>query len=342
MEDGILTDGKGRTVNFKNTIIVMTSNIGSNRILESANRFQVQKSLDQTGTVAQFSPEEAVKKLQSDPRASSILTEAASDPDIMDAVRAALSGSRDDLIEASSRNPAIVDFLQRVWAAVEAPESVSENLDALDGEGSSGLRTIRASIEASGVLEERPVHEQLYSELMQVVKEELEAKMKPELLNRIDEIIVFSPLRKNDLNAIAQLIIAKTLKRAEKEQDMILEVEQCIVDQIVHEGSAKGDQFGARPIRRAVQRYVEDSLSDAIIQGFLTKNDHATLELIGLNQVRLTRKRDGESLVVQVERSGGIDSGFNAASDAFSPSVKVNGAAARSSKRSQPLSQTPE
>merc|ERR1712045_554830 len=49
MEDGILTDGKGRTVNFKNSILVMTSNVGSSRILELANKYAEQKSNGASG-----------------------------------------------------------------------------------------------------------------------------------------------------------------------------------------------------------------------------------------------------------------------------------------------------
>jgi ATP-dependent Clp protease ATP-binding subunit ClpC len=156
----------------------------------------------------------------------------------------------------------------------------------------------------------------LYPQLAQVVKEELEARMKPELLNRIDEIVVFSPLRRPELKQIASLIVNRILDRAAKEQDLQLTVGSCVVDAIVREGSKRADQFGARPMRRAAQRFVEDTLSDAVIRGFLNKGDQATLTLKTRHHavqplkhhVMLTRQRDGQELVVEVEdSSGGID-----------------------------------
>jgi C-terminal, D2-small domain, of ClpB protein len=156
----------------------------------------------------------------------------------------------------------------------------------------------------------------LYPQLSQVVKEELERTMKPELLNRIDEIVVFSPLRKPELTQIASLIVSRILDRASEEHELLLNVEPNVLEEIVREGSSKADQFGARPIRRAAQRFVEDSLSDAVIQGFLKKGDQGTLSLYATqstsptakNQVVVSRRRDGKTLIVEIEdSSGGID-----------------------------------
>jgi ATP-dependent Clp protease ATP-binding subunit ClpC len=154
----------------------------------------------------------------------------------------------------------------------------------------------------------------LYPKLAQVVKEELESKMKPELLNRIDEIVVFSPLIPLELAKIASLIVERIMDRAKKEHDLSLSVGKCVLDEIVREGSAKAEQFGARPMRRAAQRFVEDSLSDALIQGFLKKGEEAKLTLCatkassGKSQTTVTRLSDGKHLVVEIEdASGGID-----------------------------------
>ena len=348
MEDGILTDGKGRTVNFKNTILVMTSNIGSKRILETTQTFQKSiavkappSSRPPAPSASQptpISPEDALKKLQSNPKASSLLLEAASDPDIMGAVRTAMNGSPADLLEASRNSPTVANFLERLWAVIEedgenesTQQSVNGSADMNNEASSSGLGAIRASIQASGLIQNSKTtsDDALYPRLAQVVKEELEDKMKPELLNRIDEIIVFSPLSETDLTAIARLLIDKTLSRARTEQEMTLEIGSTIVDKIVHEGSAKADQFGARPMRRATQRYVEDSLSDAIIQGFLERDESATMELVGPNQVQVKRSRDGNTLVVTVEDASGIDGGSAASS-------RVNGAASGGMPAAQP------
>ncbi|GKZ00864.1 hypothetical protein MPSEU_001038100 [Mayamaea pseudoterrestris] len=359
MEDGILTDGKGRTVSFKQTILVMTSNVGSGRILEETKKFQgaaaamsvsAQALLSSAplktpsttkAPASPMSPEDALKRLQNNPKASSMLLEAASDPEIMNAVRTAMNGSPADLMEASRSSPTVSKFLQRLWAVMEEDEQVNPTSDSADS-SNSGLNAIRASIQAAGIVNGAATTSTsknagvgagaLYSQLSQVVKEELETKMKPELLNRIDEIIVFAPLSASDLNAIASLIIEKTLARARTEQDMILQVDQCIIREIVRQGSAKADQFGARPMRRAVQRYVEDSLSDAIIQGFLIRNDAATLTLAGLNQVQVKRDRDGEVLVVKVEESSGIDS-----ASMTSAAAPVNGESTSTTSQVEPV-----
>ena len=219
MEDGMLTDGKGRTVNFKNTILIMTSNVGSRRIME-------------------------LSKLNKAAR-------------------------------------------------------VSEGDSSLNGG--------------------RDLHQEeqgaLYTMLSEVVKEELEGTMRPELLNRMDEIVVFSPLSNTDLTSIAQLILDRTIERAQSEQELTLKVTPALARMVMDEGSSNAAQFGARPMRRAAQRFFEDAISDAIIRGFLQKGDDAIVDLpVGNEDVRhylvqIKRSSDGKILEVPVEKvSGGIGS----------------------------------
>lgn len=342
MEDGMLTDGKGRTVNFKNTILVMTSNVGSKRILEvfrdgssgqvSPKPGTLPSSTSRKRDIKPISPEEALSRIQSNPEASRLLLEASSDPEIMGAIQSVMGGSPADLLKAGQENPKVAGFLQRLWSVIDDEEDNDTKEEKTNGEvNGSGLGAIRSSIQASlsewndsakesfasglfggmGSANKKPIallDSPLYPKLIQVVKEELEAQMKPELLNRIDEIVVFSPLASTELNEIASLIVKRVLVRAEMEQDMSLSVSDDLLLRIVSEGSAKAEQFGARPMRRAAQRYVEDTLSDAIIQGFLRRGDKATLDLGSEpNQVVIT-KQDGQSLSVAVEdASGGID-----------------------------------
>lgn len=345
LEDGVLTDGKGRTVNFKNTILVMTSNVGSKRILDltrnvasSASSNVINAKVNGGANAGSkvppsvLSPEEALQRLMNNPKASELLLKASSDPEIMDSIRTAMNGSPADLLRAGSENPMVANFLQELWSSVDnnfSSSSASEPGVA----SSSGLSSIRASVTesisqweesaknvfAKGLVSEmeadgKEQDHALYPKLAQVVKEELEQKMKPELLNRIDEIVVFSPLLLPELTKIALLIVDRIRDRAEKEQTLSLSVGSCVLREIVREGSNKAEQFGARPMRRAAQRFVEDSLSDALIQGFLRKGDEAKMTLsassspAGKAQVVLTRIGDGKHLVVEVEdASGGID-----------------------------------
>jgi len=356
MEDGILTDGKGRTINFKNTVLVMTSNVGSKRILEvSRGGAPTVEAVEPTNgssrgasSIDPVRPDEALKRMQENPKASKLLMEASTNPEIMAAMGTAMKGSPADLLRAGRENPTVAHFLEQLWDILDDDDAVTfkkanGSLETVNRVPKSGLDAIRSSVQesvsqwadsgktafASGLMhqigvisdgESPAVIEQrdhaLYPELARVVKEELESAMKPELLNRIDEIVVFSPLSLTDLSSIAELLIQKAVDRAQSEQKMQLMVEPAIIQRVTEEGSANADQFGARPMRRAVQRFVEDSLSDAIIQGFLQEGDAATINLFighragGKERVIIMRAHDQESQEVQVEDAdGGIGSG---------------------------------
>jgi hypothetical protein len=367
MEDGILTDGKGRTVNFKNTVLVMTSNVGSRRILDVVRGDAREASLppvpvngapsaQQSNTLPKetMQPEQILKKMHSSPEIAAMLMKASSQPEIVKAVQEAMSGSPADLLLEAQKNPVVAEFLQEMWAVLE-PDSVRSSTTTpppKDLAKPSGLDTIRNSFQetmsqwtdsgadkfASGLISqlgsynEEGVHRdhELYPELIKVVKEELESAMKPELLNRIDEIVVFSPLSHVDLSMIVHLNIDRIVARAVEEHDLQLTIDDSLVERILEEGSAHADQFGARPMRRAAQRYIEDSLSDAIIKGFLQKGDTATLSvgaavhLDGHDRV-VVSKKDGSRMEVRVEdASGGVGS---AAAKASRP-MKTNGSTA--------------
>jgi C-terminal, D2-small domain, of ClpB protein len=265
-----------------------------------------------------------MQKMQSNPKAASMLLEAAKDEQIMKAMRTAMDGSPADLAKAARENPIVSQFLQKLWG----DEAMNVNSKPQQPK-TSGLNAIRGSLQksmtqgtdssdASSSLTNVDGAHPLYPELARVVKEELEGTFKPELLNRIDEIVVFSPLSSNDLCNIAQLIVDRIVKRAAiSDRKVTLTVRQPVIERITQQGSANANQFGARPMRRAAQRYVEDSLSDAIVQGFLHLGDDATLDLLvkpnsddtGKDFVVVERTRDGAKLVVEVEDDhGGIGS----------------------------------
>ena len=196
MDDGQLTDGKGRTVSFRNNIFVMTSNLGSKELLEAARN-------------------EGVDATQEDVAA--------------DKVKAAL-----------------------------------------------------------------------------------EESMKPEFLNRIDEIVVFSPLSFDVLKEIASYLIDQTVKRTKDDQNIVLEVSDNIVEIVTREGYSVASMYGARPIRRAVQRFLEDTLAEAIMDGFLDEGDQVSVNLHNPNGesqsvVKITRMLDGESVLIDVDAEAGIE-----------------------------------
>jgi len=191
MDEGKLTDGKGRVVNFKNAVIVMTSNIGSQKIVEASK-----------------------------------------------------TSTSTDIAEKS-------------------------------------IETAR------------------------LVKNELEDTWKPELLNRIDEIVIFSPLSYDTLREIAGNLIDETIKRADDAQDIKVNVSDNLVAAVTREGSLFADQYGARPIKRAVQRYLEDTISEAIMKDFVAEGDEISIEMTDVKEIRGVVLSDDQPIVKVINFSGG-------------------------------------
>ena len=155
LEDGRLTDSKGRVINFKNTIIIMTSNLGS-----------------------------------------SVIAKSTTDEDI-----------------------------------------------------GFGMAT--------------NVEETKYSKLCALVNEELKQFFRPEFLNRIDEIIVFQQLTKDEVEEIATIMISDLVKRSEQ-QGLRLDITNRVKLRLVDEGY--NPTYGARPLRRAVMRLIEDKIASKFLE----------------------------------------------------------------------------
>ena len=176
LEDGRLTDSQGREVNFKNTVIIMTSNLGARHITE-------RKTL---GFV----------------------------------IGGAKDASRDKAIEIND------ELIKK-----------EQNKE--------------------------------YEEIKKEVIKELKRELRPEFINRIDEIIVFHKLNDEDIKQIAQIMIKQVQERL-KEQKYIVEIDSSVLDDVLKQGFDKN--FGARPLRRAIQTLVEDRISEEILEGNLQKN----------------------------------------------------------------------
>jgi ATP-dependent Clp protease ATP-binding subunit ClpC len=96
---------------------------------------------------------------------------------------------------------------------------------------------------------------------------EVKKTFNPEFINRIDEIIVFEPLSDEDLRKITGLLV-ENLNRHLADRQLRIEVRPEAVDWII-EATCKDRSYGARPLRRAIQRYIEDPLSEELIRGQL-------------------------------------------------------------------------
>jgi ATP-dependent Clp protease ATP-binding subunit ClpC len=165
LEEGRLTDGQGRVIDFKNTVIIMTTNLGSSAIAGGPVGFQV--------------------------------------------------------------------------------------------EGNSGTT---------------------YERMKGKVNEELKRNFKPEFLNRVDDIIVFPQLDKDELRQIVGLF-TKRLGERLLDRDMTVELTDAAKDKLIEIGF--DPTLGARPLRRAMQREVEDRLSEKILHGELNTGDHIKVDAVG-------------------------------------------------------------
>ena len=173
LEDGRLTDSKGRTVDFKNTLIIMTSNIGS-KVIEK---------------------------------------------------------------------------------------------------GGGGL-----GFEFSG----DDAEETQYNRIRSLVNEELKQYFRPEFLNRLDEIIVFRQLNRDEVKLIADIMLREVFNRM-KEKGILLSVTEAFKERLVEEGY--NPAYGARPLRRAVMRLLEDSLAEEFLAGRLKEGESALVDVDDDKQV---------------------------------------------------------
>ena len=175
LEDGRLTDSKGRTVDFKNTLLIMTSNIGS-KVIEK-------------------------------------------------------------------------------------------------GGGGLGFEFSGDSVEDSQ-----------YNRIKSLVNEELKQYFRPEFLNRLDEIIVFRQLSKNEVKEIAEIMLKEVFARLQ-DKGINLSVTDAFKERLVEEGY--NPSYGARPLRRAVMRLLEDSLAEEVLSGRIKDGDKALVDIDDNKKVKI-------------------------------------------------------
>ena len=184
LEDGRLTDSKGRTVDFKNTLLIMTSNIGS-KVIEK---------------------------------------------------------------------------------------------------GGGGL----------GFELEEDQNESQYNRIRSLVNEELKNYFRPEFLNRLDEIIVFRQLNKEEVKEISELLLKEVFARL-TEQEITLQVTDKFKERLIEEGF--NPSYGARPLRRAIMRLLEDVLAEEILSKRLQEGDSAIVDIGEDGKVVINAQRENPLLV---------------------------------------------
>jgi ATP-dependent Clp protease ATP-binding subunit ClpC len=154
--------------------------------------------------------------------------------------------------------------------------------------GASGMQTttdigFRAQ-KSSGEMDQAA-----YEKMKNKVLEEVKHTFRPEFLNRVDEVVVFHQLNREQIEQIVSLELAKVVREV-KAQDMHLEVVEEAKALLARKGW--DPQFGARPLRRAIQREVEDELAEELLKGNFTAGDRILAEVNPDNPGKLRFSKD--------------------------------------------------
>ncbi len=115
-----------------------------------------------------------------------------------------------------------------------------------------------------------------FERMAEKVKEELQRVFNPEFLNRLDDTIVFHALSKEHISSIVSILLKDVRKRL-SEEELTLKLSDAATDFLVKHGY--DEAFGARPLKRSIQRFIEDPLSEKILQGEFSRGDEIEVEV---------------------------------------------------------------
>jgi len=140
--------------------------------------------------------------------------------------------------------------------------------------------------------------ESQYNRIKSLVNEELKSVFRPEFLNRLDEIIVFRQLNKEEVTQIADIMLKEVFGRL-TEKGISLEVSDRFKERLLQEGY--NPSYGARPLRRAIMRLLEDSLAEEILSGRIKDGDVAFVDVDESNNITVRAGEKKELLTPAVE-----------------------------------------
>ena len=134
------------------------------------------------------------------------------------------------------------------------------------------------------------------------IEEELKKTFRPEFINRIDEIIIFEPLSEDAVAEIVDLQMKEVTERLTEHGGITIELTEAAQRWLAHHGYDK--DFGARPLRRTIQRYVESPLSVSLLKGDFEAGDHIRIDVDEeVNKLTFTRMEKMPQLERQVEET---------------------------------------
>ncbi|MFM9073348.1 MAG: ATP-dependent Clp protease ATP-binding subunit [Cyanobium sp.] len=137
------------------------------------------------------------------------------------------------------------------------------------------------------------VEETQYNRIRSLVNEELKQYFRPEFLNRLDEIIVFRQLTREEVKQIAEIMLREVFSRM-RDKGIDLSVTDAFKERLVEEGY--NPSYGARPLRRAVMRLLEDSLAEEFLSGRIGEGDAAVVDVNNEKQVVIRKQESSASL----------------------------------------------
>jgi ATP-dependent Clp protease ATP-binding subunit ClpC len=139
--------------------------------------------------------------------------------------------------------------------------------------------------------------ESRYNRIRDKVNEDLKQYFRPEFLNRLDEIIVFRQLTRNEVKQIADIMLREISMRL-MEKGITLKVTERFKDHLVKEGY--DPSYGARPLRRAIMHLLEDSLAEAMLSGQVNDGDTTVIDVDDDGQVKVLQGKQQELLLQAV------------------------------------------
>lgn len=141
-----------------------------------------------------------------------------------------------------------------------------------------------------------------YNRIRSLVNEELKQYFRPEFLNRMDEIIVFRQLTKSEVKEIAEIMLKGVFERV-KEKGITLDITERFKDRLIDEGYSPA--YGARPLRRAIMRLLEDCLAERFLAGEIKEGDSAIIDVDANGNVTVLNG-SGETFTTKPVESAGI------------------------------------
>jgi ATP-dependent Clp protease ATP-binding subunit ClpA len=245
LEDGRLTDSQKRLVPFENTVIILTSNAAAEEIQDILNTTRSAK-------------QEALDVLQQQQIETNLTKR---DKDLL------------ALIDEDKQYKFYQNEYDGVVKFLDSPikESfLSDIRDQLQTEFDKSFRdynefeVIKNDMKKVKLKREQVYSsEEILSELKEAVLERLSTMFLPEFLNRLDDIIIFQPLKPEELRKICDLMIRLVVERVKK-KDIFLTVDETVRLKLTREGY--NPAFGARPLRRMITKYVEDLISETVLR----------------------------------------------------------------------------